>query len=184
MGGRWTENRFAGRWGDWRLPLISARSGGVAPPTWSQLRDNGSGSVGVFGWHFGSSGVGHLHTDDEQDHDFLEGSDMDIHLHWRPKTAAVGSVVLGVEFVVVNAFDVMPLTTIYEEAFTTPGEALKGQVSVLGTVDGSALKISHLVSARVYRDGPSGSYGDDIVVHTLGLHYQRDYAGSRQVYSK
>lgn len=178
-------------WEDSQVPgLFTQAGGGSNPPTWTQIQDDGAGSVGVWGYAFDDAT-----SDDEVwvqvqlPHGWVEGSDIEPHIHWTPPTAAAGQVVWKIEYTWCNVGDVIPTTT----TITTDGgydstnsTALEHLIAGFPTVSGTGKEVSSMFLARIYRDvsDANDTYAADAFLLSFDIHIKKNSIGSDLEFSK
>lgn len=127
-------------------------------------------------------------------HDYLEGSNLEIHVHWATNSldATDRAVKWEIEYTVANMassapFTVFPATTTVSSETVIPANtAAKSHIySSIGVITGTGLKIGAQVKFRLKRitastTAPSGNP----FALQVGLHYQQDTMGSRTTTSK
>jgi hypothetical protein len=182
---------------DYRVPLVGVQAGGLKPPTWTQIADDGSGSVGVYGWSFADQA---LEANEEQlffaaelPHGYKEGTDIDAHVHWS--TAAGGAANefprWALEYFWVNIDGTYTTTTIIRSDATSAGTATtsgdgtiaadKHYMTDIGTISGTSKTISSLLMCRVFRNSSDGTddLAQPIFGHVMDFHHEIDTMGSR-----
>lgn len=187
---------------DLRVPTSSTKAGGSKEPTFAQLKDNGSGSQGVFIDWFDKSLEEELYFDVQLPHAWKEGTDIFPHVHWIPKTTgASGNFVRwGLEYTWSSVNELFGDTTIiYSDATsaataTVSGDAImtadKHHISRIGVgatgIDGTNKKISSMLVCRVFRDATNGddNYNYDAGLLEIDFHYEIDSLGSEEEYVK
>jgi len=119
-------------------------------------------------------------------HAYQEGTDLDVHVHWSPSSAEAGNVVWGVEYTISNINEADGNTTVVEAAAAAGGVAKKHLLHDIATIDGTGLKISHMITGRVYRKGTAAgdTYPDPAFFRELDFHHKSDSIGSRQELAK
>ncbi len=181
----------ATRFEDLRVPMSSTRRGAAEDPLYNKFRDDGSGSVGVFGSWFRTNQTEDLFFEVQMPHGWKEGSNLYPHIHWSPKTNTTGTKVRwGFEFVWVNVGDTFGNTTVtYAEdpigATPTP-TAYQHVISAFPSIDGTGQTLSSMLVCRIFRDGTHGNdtYNDSALMLQFDFHYEIDADGSRLEYTK
>lgn len=122
----------------------------------------------------------------EMPHGYKEGTDLHVHVHWTPETADIANVKwqLGFSVAQVNG-------SFGAEALLTGVEATAGLKSHILTsltpvINGADLKIGSIIAARLFREAsdPLDTYAAYAFLLSLGIHYQVDSLGSRQIATK
>lgn len=189
-------------WDDLRVPLTAGKLGLTNPPTWSQYRDNGAASIGVYAYAFSDQAVAaneeELWFQVQLPHNWKEGTDIKPHIHWGIKTAGAANefVKWGLEYTWANIDGTIGATTIITSnassaaTATTSGDTTlvinKHYVTDIGTISGTGKTISSMLLCRVFRN--SSHADDDLAQDAYGfevdLHHEIDTLGSRQTLVK
>ena len=177
------------QWNDLRVPFNSVKVGPVNPPDFEKWRDDGAGSVGVFGWAFSPTQLQQVFFDTQLPHTYKEGSRLAPHCHFMPTTTpTVGQTVrFGLEYTYSNVFGVSPATsTIYAERTFVEGNAQYQQL--IGGFDPDIedpdMKISAMFSCRFFRDAANDTYNADVIVLEFDFHHLVESFGSINEFSK
>lgn len=173
-------------WNDVRVPVTSTNLGGTKDPTFEKFKDNGAGSQGVFGYFFDAGIEEELYFMVQLPHNYIEGSDIKAHVHWVPKTSGAGNVGWGLEYTVAGMGETFGNTAIITGVGATGSTAGKHNITELGTIDGSGLKISDMLICRVFRDATAGAdtYTGDAGLLEIDFHIKETVRGSLTEYSK
>lgn len=182
----------ATRYEDLRVPMSSTRKGAAEDPLYNKFRDDGSGSVGVYGSWFRTNQTEDLFFEVQMPHGWKEGSTIYPHIHWSPKTDTGGNIVRwGLEFIWVNVGETFVNTTvIYAEDPIAPigpsPTAYQHVISEFSEISGTGQTLSSMLVCRVFRDGTHGNdtYNNDALMLQFDFHYEIDADGSREEYSK
>lgn len=133
-----------------------------------------------------------LYFETQIPHNYCEGSDLKVHLHWTPHTrgaAEVGATVAwGVKYVVVSRQGTFGSVQTADLTDTCGGVDDKHETSPEVTVDGTGLKMSSMIIGKVYR-GATDTWATDTsgnrpALLELDFHYQIDSLGSVSYDSK
>ncbi len=171
-------------WDDMRVPMTSVKAAGVRDPDFIQFRDDGGGSTGVFSWAFIGTGalIEELFFSAQIPHGYVEGTDLEAHVHWSPSTAAAGNVVWQLEYTVADEIaGVFGTTTLLvAPAVSTESTQYKHIRSELGQIPGTGLGISSIIIGRIFRDPANGSdtYGADAFLLEVDFHFLNNTIGS------
>jgi hypothetical protein len=183
-------------WDDLRFPALTAKVGGVNDPSWGQLKDNGSGSTGVYIYFFDKNTEQELFFVAQMPHSWAEGTDIEAHVHWTPASTAPGAgtdVCWGLEYTWANINGTYGNTAIIygdeqSNGATETITADKHYLTELGTISGSGKTISSCLVCRVFRDagstGGTDDYDDDAGMIEVDFHYQINSFGSDDEYVK
>jgi len=176
---------------DLLVPVTSTRRGGTKDPNFNILKNNGSGSQGVFTYWFDDSTEEELYFVVQMPHSWKEGSDIFPHVHWVTKTdLGAAKVEWALEYTWVNVGDVFG-NTVTISAFdpippVVPVTAYKHAITDLPTISSSGYKISSMIMCRVYRNATSvnDTYTSKAGLLQIDFHYETDAMGSRTEYTK
>jgi len=181
-------------WDDMRIPVYSTKVGGSKEPGWGQLKDDGSGSQGVFTYLFDDSTEEELYFAVQMPHSWKFGTDISPHVHWTPTVnGGAGEVVSwGMEYTLSDIGGVYGNTSIIYTYETIPGGDLVADTHYLSEfphIDMSGIdSVSAMLICRVFRDatgaGGTDDYGDDAALFEIDFHYQIDSLGSQLEYIK
>lgn len=166
----WNDINFSG----------SALKPGSSSPTWATVLG------GLQGWTFDAAAVEELQGCEEVLHDYKEGSDIIVHIHWRPTTTNTGTVRWGLEYSWTNIGATATSTsTIYVEQAST-GVVGRHQIIPFPTIAGTGQKIGSMFQCRLFRDASNvaDTYTGEAFMAQFGIHYERDTLGSRGVATK
>lgn len=146
--------------------------------------ENGDGT-GIYTWGFAEdelvSGVFEIQ------HDYKEGTDLVFHVHWSGNDSPTGTDHVKWELtytVTQTGATIDPSTTIsVETAYDTRYEMVS---SSFPAITGTNFNIEDQVYFTLKRVAPDGAnyMNKDALVATIGIHYQVDTIGSRQVTTK
>jgi hypothetical protein len=130
-----------------------------------------------------------LYSGGEMLHDYKEGTDILLHVHWMPTTTESGDVEWNIEYSWQNMEDsdnLVPAPSTISAIQATTGVAWFSHVKGFDAIDGTGKRIGSHVMLRLYRNPAStnDTYPDDAVLMSVGIHYQVDTLGSREVFTK
>ena len=130
----------------------------------------------------------------EMQHDYKEGSDFTFHIHWQGITDPDGAkkVQWRITYVFMRDDTTLDAVTTVDSADTTIDTQYKcyrtDVVVVTGATsgnNGSAVKIGDQFLFTIERVASTGdAYAGDALVATMGIHYQCDTFGSREIIDK
>jgi len=156
-----------------------------------QIVDELGANTGIYTWGFAInelvSGVF------EMQHDYWEGTDVTFHVHWGGNDAPTGTdyVRWELSYTIVRDDNTINAVTALEveTAYDTQYEWLRSSFAAIdgstGGVDGGNIHIGDQFFFKLKRIAAVGdAYAGDALVATLGLHYQVDTMGSRQIGTK
>lgn len=121
-------------------------------------------------------------------HSWLEGSDIEPHLHlYVPNNATGGVIKFYCEYTWVNVDGVEGAATTISGMLTiAAGAGNLHKILQFSTVSGTGITLSSVFSARIYRNpaDASDTFGASVWLKSADLHRQIDSLGSRQEYIK
>ena len=149
-----------------------------------QIIDKNGANTGMYTWGFdideSVSGIFEIQ------HDYKEGTDLSFHIHWGGNDAPTGTDYVKWELTYTlvrdfNVFDAVTIKTI-ESSYDTQYEWIRSDFPV---IDGTNIKIGDQLFFKIKRITADGdTYSGDALVATLGVHYQVDTIGSREITTK
>ena len=173
-------------YGDFATSLVTAKPGGRSPD-WSQLADDGSGSRGVYCWHFPSNSITEVQIAVETLHGYKEGTAIVPHIHFvQPDGTAGKGIRWGLELTWIPASGAMPNTSFSGVTGITSALSKDSHRTDFPAIDGTGQTIDSQLVARIFRDTGHGDddYAQSVPGLTVGFHYQRDSVGSQNPSSK
>jgi len=125
-------------------------------------------------------------------HAWKEGTVIVPHVHWAKTTAQAGDVTWRLEYrkcpiggILQGDWTQVDVTGVVED---TPDDntAYRHLITSFGQLDMTGNKISDMILVRIWRqaDAITDTYPADAVLAEFDIHYQLDYAGSRQEFIK
>jgi hypothetical protein len=182
-------------WDDLRVAASSVKVTGASNvPGFAKLKDDGSGSEGVYTFMFDPSTMEQVFFAVQIPHRWKSGTNLHAHVHWAP--TANGSegdtVSWGLEYSFAEIGEAFGNTTmIYgnECIYNGAPVAYKHCLTPLGEIDMSGVtSVSSMLVCRLFRDatgaGKTDSYSSDVAFLEFDFHYQSDSDGSDQEYLK
>lgn len=172
-------NGAATVWNDIILSTSNLRPG-QTPPTFAPFMN------GIYGFRFDAGSADEVHGAFEIPHDYKEGSNLTVHVHYSPTTTNTGNIVFGFEHSHANDAAVFPASS----APTNTPIAASGVINKLARVNivelsGAGYKIGDIIAFRFFRqNGGTDTFTGNVFVHSIGIHYECDTVGSRQITSK
>lgn len=182
--------KFKPHWDDLRVPATSTKLGGAKDPSFGQWITDGLGSQGVYTYFFGSGIEEEVFITVQMPHAWLEGSEIKPHVHWFPVANFSGTVVWGLEYLVLPPREIAApgtTTTVASEAITAgPGLVDQHLITGFPAIDMTDNPVSTILLFRLYRDAtsPSDTYGADTGFLEFDIHYLSDSIGSIGEFSK
>jgi hypothetical protein len=133
----------------------------------------------------GNTLVKELHGAFEYQHDGKEETNIIFHVHWYPTTAGAGNVKWQLEYWMRKGttYKLTNTITVISAATGTAWDEIRASFPA---VSGTNLEIETQIHLRLFRDPTDGddTYAADAAVGTVGIHYEIDTIGSRQVATK
>ena len=170
-------------WNDANVGGMALRAGATTPPV-TQWLDNLGASTGIYS--LGMAALDEVNGAIEIPHDYKKGSDLYFHVHWGSNAAPSDTdyVKWTLTYSVTRGGATFPpATPIHKEtAHDTQYEVM---LSDFDAISGTNFKIGDQFNfnlKRVVADG--AAYAGVAILMTVGLHYQTDTLGSRQIEAK
>jgi len=174
--------KFTGDAEVWDDIIISASNlrPGNTPPIYAAFQG------GIYGARFDAGVADEVYGSFEIPHDYREGGDLYVHAHWSPTTTNTGNIVWGIEFSVANSGETfLANDTKTGTPVPTPGIVGQHVFSNVYIIPGTLLKIGAIVAFRFFRqNGGTDTFTGNAFLHSIGVHYQIDTIGSRQIATK
>jgi hypothetical protein len=170
-------------WNDINMPASALRLGATAPDAISVL---GAGSIQTLGFD-GNATVESVHGAAEILHGYVEGSDIEFHVHWMPTTANAGNVKWQLEYSWIDKDGTFANPTTISVIQAAGGTAWVHKRADFPAISGTGMAINSAVLFRLFRDPTDGDdtyNNDDAALVQVGIHYQIDVYGSRLEDSK
>jgi hypothetical protein len=166
-------------WNDINHPAASLSLGATAPDSINILA---SGNIKSRGFD-GNVTAESLHGSAEILHGWLEESDIHIHAHWMPTTANAGDVQWNLEYSWQNIDGTFPNPTTISVVDTASGTAWDHLFAPFPAISGTGKGINSALVYRFYRDPilVGDTYPNDAALIQIGIHYQIDVYGSRDI---
>ncbi len=180
-------------WDDLRVPLSATKKGESKKPGFAKLKDDGSGSQGVFCEWFDDGNEEELYFAVQLPHGYKYGTNLHAHIHWTPSAngTAGEKVTWGLEYTLSEIGGVFGNTTIITSSDRVPDDAAPvantHYLTEVGTIDGSAIdSVSSMLICRLFRGSTDtdDTYDDDAGVLEFDFHFESDAPGSRTEYVK
>lgn len=171
------------RWDDMRMPATTARPGASSPGF-----EVGAVSNAVGAYCFDKTTDQELYFITQLPHDYDEGTDVELHLHWYPVDTGLGNVSWISEVEWNNISGTMGSSVFYNAVpDAADGTQYKHQYHDMMWLDGSGKSVSSILSVHLYRDANESSsvagsdnYDDDACLLEADFHYQADTPGGSE----
>lgn len=169
-------------WNDINMPAAALRLGATAPDPINIL---GAGSIESLGFD-GLATTESIHGSAELLHGYLEGSNIELHIHWMPTTANAGNVKWQLEYSWQAVGGVFANPTIVSVVQAAGGTVWRHNRASFPDISGVGKTINSAIVFRLFRDpsDAADTYPDDAALIQVGIHYQIDVYGSRSVNAK
>jgi len=172
-------------WDDLRVPAQNTKINPTkSEPAFEEFTD------GLFVYKFDASNADDesIHFVAQMPHSYKEGSDIYPHVHWSPDSADTGNVRWQLEYIIANINGTFA-STAESETITAPADGipLKHQMDEFTPIDGTGLKISHMLICRLTRLSSSDvldTFTGKACFIEFDFHFQKDILGSREEYAK
>jgi hypothetical protein len=173
-----------GVYNDENVGALFLRTGGTAPGL-VQWKDNDGDDTGIYTIAFadGEQGSGSI----EIPHDYKEGTDLTFHIHYGLNDAPTGTDKIRFDLI----YNVQRDGTTFVDAITIDSTDVSVDTQYkTGRIDftaitGTTFKIGDQFNFTVKRTTAVGdAYAGEVLVQTIGFHYQADTMGSRQIETK
>lgn len=168
----------------WPIPAFA--------PDFETFADEAGGDTGIYTAAFA---VSEKASDQfEIQHDYKEGSDVSFHIHWQGKAAPTGTdnVAWQLSYTISRDDETLDAVTVLVSPDTPFDTQYDFKRSTFATISGStggnnggAIQIGDQFCFTIERIAAVGdAYAGDALISTVGLHYQVDTMGSRQIGTK
>lgn len=172
------------RWNDIFISSAALGFGAVAPSLISVFP---SGGIKMYAFA-GNVGIDELYGGVELLHDWKEGTPIRFHIHWMPTTNAAGNVLWQLEYgwADVGATFSAPVVITPGAAQAAGGVPWANMIFSFGDFDATGKHIGSQLFFRLFRDAGNvlDTYPDPAALIQVGVHYQIDSLGSRNITSK
>lgn len=171
-------------WDDLRTPINALKLSGVKPPTWTDYKGS---QVLAFSDQAVLGNEEHAFFSMQLPHNYKEGTDITVHVHWIPEDDAGGNVYWRLDHSWANIGDTFPAeTTIYVAgaAGTTADAHL---MTTFADLTGTGKTISSMILCMIRRTSSNAldTYnGKSAYLLEVDAHYQIDSLGSSTATAK
>lgn len=156
-----------------------------------EITDENGDATGIYTWGFA---IGELISGVfEIQHDYQEGTNITFHLHWGANDAPTGTDYVKWELTytiirdgnTINAPTAISVETAYDTQYEWTRSSFPAIDGSTGGIDGGNIHIADQFFFKLERIAAAGdAYTGDALVATLGIHYQVNTMGSRQIGTK
>jgi hypothetical protein len=168
-----------------QMNIAQSGAGGGAAPTFVKVADNGAGSQGVYLCRFDVAQT--FQTVFQMPHGYLEGSDVEAHLHWMSNVniPATQTVSWTIEYFWQNIGAVKQAATVLENVVTTaPAAAVIPAFTHLVTqftpISGTGKTISSMLCMSVLRGAGTFANASNCNVFAFDVHVMSTKAGTQR----
>ncbi len=169
-------------WKDENQSVLSLAIGAAAPSIET------INTIKYYAFAGGTTGTDdELHGTLELNHDYAEGTNFFLHVHWFASTSGTGKVNLCADYTICKADVAMSSVTGTPVVVRTiaSDEKYVTRISNIVEIDGTDLTIGTNIMYRIYRKrDANNTYADTIGLQTVGIHYLADTLGSQEVTTK
>ncbi len=122
----------------------------------------------------------------EMPHDYKEGTDLLVHVHWAAENNTVANVKWQCTWAVADPNAVFSAAQTMSAVVATSGKDKHVITGMDPDIPGTGLKIGAVVCCRLFRDptDPQDTYTGGARLLSFGVHYLCDTLGSTQVFTK
>lgn len=170
-------------WNDVNIGGLTLKGPASRLPTLTEISDNTGAGTDIFTYGFD--------TNEEADgilevpHSYKEGSDFHFHIHWSGNDAPSGTDYVRWEltyFISASGETIPPVTVQeVETAYDTQYERVNSDI----TIDGTDISMGDQFCFKLKRISSVGSpYSALALIQTVGIHFEEDTIGSRQITTK
>jgi len=165
-------------WDDLQVPVTSIRLGGASPADAVAYK----GSIVL---SFDSGTDEFVYFIAQLPHSYIEGSNIDFHIHWTPKTSGAAAGAENVKWDMTHSWanigDSFPAeTSVTKSKDVQNDSADEHLLTDIIEIDGTSKKLSSVLLCSLGRDTAVGSnYGAEAYIVAMDFHFQTDGKGSR-----
>ena len=163
-------------WDDLQVNISSVRVPAANAPTWTAYK-------GSYILAFSKAADEIIYFTAQLPHSYLEGSDIEFHLHCVFADADAGDVRWNFTHSWANIGDDFPGETTVTTDIASPADADNHQLDeIAATITGTGKTISSVILCSLEREGSDGvndDYDDDVYLVALDFHFEKDAVGSR-----
>lgn len=187
-----TQSIDAVKWKTFLVSTISSRLGGSKDPDFAKFKDDGTGSQGVFLYHFSPTIEEEVYFDMTAPTDWKEGTNIFLQFCWIPKVNgnAGEKACWGIEVVTANKGEVFGNTTLLYSSIHSPDETLIADKLYCTEIEiaTTGLIVDNKDVVRAFRDatgvGGTDNYTGDAMLIGISVKYETDALGASAKESK
>lgn len=165
---------------DLSVPLAAANNNGTHGADFQFFRNNGAGSEGIRSYLFDAGTEESVFFSAQIPSDYMEGTNLNPHIHWAPTSVATGNVVWGLEYTWVNKGSVYPLSTLsIASPAPTNGIRYNHYETQFPSINGAGKQVNSVIICRLFRKASDAqdTYNGDAAAMEVDFEYQSDKLG-------
>jgi len=172
-------------WNDINVSVVPLTAGSATPATIDFLGDTGVGKLKCVGFSGTNPTPDEIPFTREILHDYEEGSDIRIHIHWYPINNTVGNVKWQMRYTWFERETVPPAPVTVSSVQATSGTAWQEQTTNF-VVSGAGMKMGSRFVCNIFRNSQDvqDTYAFNAAVTDMGIHILSDTDGSRELLTK
>ena len=166
-------------WNDINISIVPTLGGAAVPAT---IAFNGSTRLKCLAFSGTNPTPDELPSSLEVLHGYKEGSSIRLHIHGYATTATVANVKLQLAYTWFNRDSVPPAETVVSQTFATLGTAWQEQTTTF-IIAPAGQKMGSRFVFSLFRDSQdvADTYAAPYAFTDVGIHYEDDSVGSRQI---
>ena len=174
-------NGAATTWNDINISLVPPAGGAAAPAV---IAVNGDAWLDCYAFAGLKATPDVVHSGMEILHDYKEGLDITFHIHWAPVNTTVANVKWHLRYAWFNRLGIPTGVSAFVTS-TTSGVAWQEQTSGI-TISGTGKRMGSRFLFAIIRDATdvADTYLFNAATFDMGVHYEKDMMGSRQITTK
>lgn len=136
------------------LPATAAHRLGYSDPEFTQLENNGAGSVGIYAPSFSGSQLNELQVSESLPDKYVEGTSIELYMRLYPESNNDGIILVDVEYGFCNVNDTIAHSNLVQVPITIPANSIKKHLNfLLLTISGTGIKPCAGFGMRIARRG-------------------------------
>ncbi len=169
-------------WDDINISILPPTNAAGVPDV---VAFNGDATLLCYSFHGTTTSVHKVASSMEILHGYKEGSDIHFHVHWYPTTAGAGNVKWILVYTWFNKGTIPPASTTVTSVVAASGVAWQEQTTSW-TISGAGMEHGSRLVFELQRNPADAqdTYTGGAAVTDMGVHYEKDTLGSRQILVK
>lgn len=169
-------------WDDINISILPPTNAAGVPDV---VAFNGDATLLCYSFHGTTTQVHKVASSMEILHGYREGSDIHFHVHWYPSNSTVANVKWILVYTWFNRGTVPGASTTVSSVVATPGVAWQEQTTSW-TIDGTGKTMGSRLVFELQRNPAAAedTYTGGAAVTDMGVHYEIDQVGSREILVK